>query len=85
VPIQFVRNEVPQALQRHLVMGISSVIGGRKGNWEVDIASEPAASAWDVEVTGPRGFYWARRFSAEDRDVEVIAEAIRAALIDQAA
>ena len=85
MPIQFIRNEVPQALQRLLIKGISSVIGSRKGQWQVEIVSEATANAWDVEITGPNGFYWARRFSAEDRDIEVIAEAIRAALIDQAA
>ena len=83
--IQIVRNEVPQALQRHLATGISSAIGSRKGLWEVDITSELEANAWDVEVVGPDSFHWARRFSGEDRDIEVISEAIRAAVIHQAA
>ena len=85
MPVQIVRNEVPQPLQRPLATGICSAIGSRNGLWEVDITSELEANAWDVELTGPNNFHWARRFSAEDRDIEVISEAIRAALIDQAA
>jgi hypothetical protein len=46
--LQVVRNEVPQELQRDLVTGISSAIGGRKGLWELDITSESEANAWDV-------------------------------------
>jgi hypothetical protein len=85
VPIQIVRNEVPLALQRALAEGISSAIGSRKGLWEVDITSELEANAWDCEVAGPDNFHWARRFSGGDRDIDVISEAIRAAVIDQAA
>jgi len=85
VPIQIVRNEVPQALQRSLATGISSAIGSRKGLWEVDIESELEANAWDVEIMGPHNFHWARRFSGEDRDAEVISEAVRAAVLEQAA
>jgi len=85
VPIQIIRNEVPQALERQLATGISSAIGSRKGLWEVDITSEREANAWDVEIVGPDNFHWARRFSGEDRDVEVISEAIRAAVVDLAA
>jgi hypothetical protein len=80
--LQVVRNEVPQELQRDLVTGISSAIGGRKGLWELDITSESEANAWDVEIMGPANFYWARRFSGEDRDVEVISAAVRAAVLD---
>jgi hypothetical protein len=68
-----------------LAQGISSAIGRRSGLWEVDITSELQASAWDIEIFGPDNFYWARRFSGEDRDVEVISEAIRSAVLDQAA
>lgn len=85
VPIEIVRNEVPQALQRQLARGICAAIGNRKGLWEVDITSELEANAWDLEIMGPDNFHWARRFSGEDRDVEVISEAIRAAILDQAA
>jgi len=85
MPIQIVRNEVPQQLQTALATGIYSALGNREGLWEVDIVSQPEANAWDIEVMGPSKFYWARRFSGEDRDVEVISEAIRAAVMDQAA
>jgi hypothetical protein len=85
VPIQIVRNEVPQALQQELATGISSAIGSRKDLWEVGIASELEANAWDVEIMGPNNFHWARRFSGEDRDVEVISEAVLAAVLEQAA
>jgi hypothetical protein len=85
MPVQITRNEVPQSLQRELTSGISAAIGSRKGLWEADITSEPEANAWDVEIFGPDRFYWARRFSGEDRDVEVIVEAIRQAVLDRAA
>src|SRR5438874_2645239 len=85
VPIQIVRNEVPQAVHAVLEAGIFSAIGGRTGLWEVDITSELAANAWDVEIFGPNNFHWARRFSAEGRDTEVIAEAVHAAVLDLAA
>ena len=83
--IQIVRNEVPQSLQGALAAGISSAIGNRPGLWEVDITSQVEANAWDIEIVGPDKFYWTRRFSGEDRDVDVISEAIRAAVLDQAA
>jgi hypothetical protein len=85
MPVQIVRNEVPQGLQRSVATGIFSAIGNRAGLWEVDITSELSANAWDVEVFGPNDFHWARRFSGEDRDAQVISEAIRSAVIDQAA
>jgi hypothetical protein len=76
---------VPLGLQQPLAAGISSAIGGRDGLWEVDITSELQANAWDIEIFGPNNFYWARRFSGKDRDVEVISEAIRSAVLEQAA
>jgi hypothetical protein len=82
MPLQVVRNEVPQELQRDLMTGISSVVGALTGLWRVDITSESDANAWDVEIIGPANFHWARRFSGEDRDVEVISEAVRAAVHD---
>ena len=85
MPVQIVRNEVPQGLQQSVATGIFSAIGNRAGLWEVDITSELKANAWDVEVFGPNDFHWARRFSGEDRDAGVISEAIRSAVIDQAA
>jgi hypothetical protein len=85
VPIEIVRNEVPLIFQDRLTRGIFSAIGNRDGLWEVDITSELEANAWDVEIMGPNDFYFARRFSAEDRDSEVISAAIHAAVVDQAA
>ena len=85
MPVQIVRNEVRQGLQQSVATGIFSAIGNRAGLWEVDITSDLKANAWDVEVFGPNDFHWARRFSGEDRDAGVISEAIRSAVIDQAA
>lgn len=85
MPIQIIRNQVPIKLKQVLIAGIYSAIGARNGLWEVDIPPEPEANACDVEVIGPEKFYWARRPSGEDRDVEVISEAIRVAVMEQAA
>jgi len=85
MPVQIVRNEVPLRLQESVARGIFSAIGDRAGLWEIDITSELKANAWDVEVFGPNDFHWARRFSGEDRDAEVISEAIRGAVVEQAA
>ena len=83
--IQIVRNEVPQPFQIPLAEGLSSAIGDREGVWQIDLTSEPQANAWDIEIIGPGNLYWTRRFSGEDRDVDVIAEAVRAGILDQAA
>jgi hypothetical protein len=85
MPVQIVRNEVPQRFQQPVAVGIFSAIGDRQGLWEVDITSELRANAWDVEVFGPNNFHWARRFSGLDRDAHVISEAIRNAVYEQAA
>jgi hypothetical protein len=85
MPVQIVRNEVPKRFQQPVAVGIFSAIGDRQGLWEVDITSELRANAWDVEVFGPNNFHWARRFSGLDRDAQVISEAIRNAVYEQAA
>ncbi len=85
MPIQMVRNEVPQAIEHELSRGIFSAIGNRDGLWQIDITSEEEANAWDVEIIGPNDFYWARRFSGEDRDPDVISTAVHAAVLDQVA
>ncbi len=85
MPINIVRNEVPQKVATSLARAIAAALSDRAGLWEVDITAELKAHAWDIEVFGPNGFYWARRFSGEDRDAEVIAEAIRSAALEQAA
>jgi hypothetical protein len=83
--VEIVRNELPGKARETVATGISTVIGDRPGVWKIDLASEPEANAWDVELSGPDHFAWARRFSGEDRDADVISEAIRSALLDQAA
>jgi hypothetical protein len=85
MPIQIVRNELPRRVSKKVVSGIHSAIGDPAGLWSVDITSEVKANAWDIEVVGPDGFYWARRFSGGDRDADVVSEAIRSAIIEQAA
>jgi hypothetical protein len=83
--IVIVRNEVPQHYQQKVAAAIQTAIGDLKGLWEIDITSELKAHAWDVEIFGPHSFYWARRFSGEDRDAQVIAEAVRQAVQSRAA
>jgi len=85
MPVQIVRNEVPQRFQESVAAGIFSAIDSKPGLWEVDITSELPAHAWDVEVFGPNNFHWARRFSGLDRDAQVISEAVRDAVYEQAA
>jgi hypothetical protein len=85
MPVQIIRNEVPQDLQSPLAAGISSAVGNRAGAWNTDVTSDLEANAWDIEIIGPNHFYWSRRFSGEDRDVEVVSEAIRAAVLENAA
>jgi hypothetical protein len=83
--IEIKRNELPGEARASVAQAICFAIGHRKGVWTLDLTSEPAANAWDVEVCGPHNFHWARRFSGEDRDAEVISEAVRSAVVDQAA
>jgi hypothetical protein len=83
--VEIMRNELPGKARESVAKGISSVIGDRDGVWQIDLASDPEANAWDIELSGPDHFHWARRFSGEDRDADVISEAIRSALLDQAA
>jgi hypothetical protein len=85
MPIQIVRNELPKHDQEKIAAAVDSTIGDRAGLWQVDITSESKANAWDIEVVGPDGFYWSRRFSGGDRDAAVISAAIRNAVNEQAA
>jgi hypothetical protein len=85
MPVEIIRNEVPQELQSRLIAGISSAIGNRAGIWNTDITSDLEANAWDIEISGPNHFYWSRRFSGKDRDAEVVYEAIRVAVLEHAA
>ena len=83
--VQIKRNGLPIDVREAIVRTISSAIGDVKGVWQLDLTSEASANAWDVEVYGPQKFHWARRFSGEDRDADVIAEAVRDAVMGQAA
>ena len=85
MPVVIQRNDLLPDLRESVVKEIVSAIGERKGIWLLDMTSEPPANAWDIEVFGPNRFHWARRFSGEDRDGEVISEAIRNAVLEQAA
>ena len=83
--VQIKRNELPTSVRETVARTISSAIGVAEGVWQLDLTSEPSANAWDIEVYGPQKFHWARRFSGEDRDAHVIAEAVRDAVMGQAA
>src|SRR5262245_9497583 len=80
--IRTVKNDLPAGLRRSVVARINSVLPGNEDAWKVSLTADPRNHAWDVEVRGPRKFHWERRFSGDDRDAEVIAESIRAALQD---
>jgi hypothetical protein len=79
------RNDLPPEAKESVSKGILSVLSDVDGVWQVSLTSELTANAWDVEVQGPNGFHWERRFSGGDRDPEVISEAIRSAVLDRAA
>ena len=85
MPVVIQRNDLPPDLRESVVKEIVAAIGERKGIWLLDMTSEAAANAWDIEVYGPYRFHWARRFSGGDRDAEVISEAVHNAVLDQAA
>ena len=85
MPVEIQRNELPPLLRDTVAKGIFSAIGDNQGIWRVVLTSEPEANAWDVEVRGPNNFHWSRRFSGGDRDSDVISEAVRGAVLDQAA
>jgi hypothetical protein len=85
MPIEIVRNEVPQQVQQEVAQAICVGIGNRPGLWEIDITSELKANAWDVEIFGPGNFYWAQRFSGRERDPEVMTRAIQSAVHARAA
>ena len=72
--------ELPQTTREIIAGKIRRRLSETKGNWMVSIRPDPRNNAWDVEVDGPRKSHWERRFSGEDRDGEVIAEAIRSGI-----
>jgi cytochrome c551/c552 len=77
MPIIVVTNELPRTMRHSVAETIVSSLSGAEGDWKVSLTSDTANHAWDVEVSGPDRFHWARRFSGDDRDGSVIAEAIR--------
>jgi hypothetical protein len=82
MPIMVVTNELPRAVRKDVAETISSTLAGADGDWKVSLMSDGKNNAWDVEVSGPDNFHWARRFSGADRDADLINEAIRSALIE---
>jgi hypothetical protein len=78
--ITVVTNELPRTVRRSVAETIVSALGSAEGDWKVSLASDAKNNAWDVEVSGPDKFHWARRFSGDDRDAEVIVEAMRSAM-----
>jgi hypothetical protein len=79
---RIVKNDLPPELRRSVAARINSVLPNDGDTWKVSLRADPRNHAWDVEVHGPRKFHWERRFSGDDRDAEVIAESIRAAVQD---
>ena len=80
MPIMVVTNQLPRLLRRSVAETLGSKLSDAEGDWKVTLATDASNNAWDVEVTGPHKFQWSRRFSGDDRDAEVIAEAIRSAM-----
>ena len=71
--------DLPKSIRVPVANAIQATLSENDGPWTVFITSDPRNNAWDVEVAGPQRAHWERRFSGEDRDGEVIAEAIRSA------
>jgi len=80
MPIRVLTNELPRTIRRSVADAIVSTLESAAGDWKASLTSDGKNHAWDVEVSGPKRFHWSRRFSADDRDAEVIVEAMRAAL-----
>jgi len=83
--VQIQRNDLPPDAREPVNSAVLSAIGEVEGVWLISMTAEPAANAWDIEVQGPNGFHWERRFSGGDRDADVISEAVRSAVLDRAA
>jgi hypothetical protein len=80
MPIIVATNELPRTVRKSITEKIVSALSNAEGEWKVSLVSDDTNNAWDVETTGPDHFHWERRFSGHDRDADVIAEAIRAAV-----
>jgi len=79
MPVKVFAEDLPKSVRVSVVNAIQTTLSENDGAWTVFITSDARNNAWDVEVTGPRRSHWERRFSGDDRDGEVIAEAIRSA------
>lgn len=77
MPVKVITNDLPKRVRESVAHSIRKALSEAHGEWTASIRSDPRNNAWDVEVTGPRQAHWERRFSGDDRDAEVIAEAIR--------
>lgn len=83
MPVKMIANDLPKAQRRSVAGTIASAFPVNGGEWTVSMKSDAANNAWDIEVHGPNDFEWSRRFSGADRDGEVIAEAIRSAIVSE--
>ena len=77
MPIKVIATDLPKRLRESVAHSIQTALSEARGEWTASIKSDPRNNAWDVEVTGPRRVHWERRFSGDDRDADVISEAIR--------
>jgi hypothetical protein len=77
MPIKVIATDLPKRLRESVTHTIQTALSEARGEWTASIKSDPRNNAWDVEVTGPRRAPWERRFSGDDRDADVISEAIR--------
>ena len=77
MPIKVNTTDLPKPIRESVAHTIRKALSESNGEWTASITTDERNNAWDVEVTGPRKTHWERRFSGDDRDPEVIAEAIR--------
>jgi hypothetical protein len=80
MPFSIRAAELSPIEQHQLRKAMFSAVGDLFGDWIVFVSTDPLNNAWDVSVIGPDRFHWERRFSGFDRDVDVIAEAVRASM-----
>ncbi|HZI50945.1 MAG TPA: hypothetical protein VFE29_03915 [Terriglobia bacterium] len=80
MPVTVMTKELPSTAREAVANKIRQTFPNTKGDWMVSIRPDARNNAWDVEVNGPGKAHWERRFSGDDRDGEVIAEAIRAGI-----
>ena len=80
MPVTVMTKELPSTAREAVANRIRRTLSETKGDWMVHIRPDSRNNAWDVEVNGPGKSHWERRFSGDDRDGEVIAEAIRSGI-----